>query len=104
VSLLNQEVIIEKIQSVVESRLRNSNEARAFQEQIVDPSPSSAMVTNKCSPSDAPQSGSKLQRVAMHKMVRTDSLDPAGRLHAYLQVKPSSKPERSYCLTSIRYN
>ncbi|KAK2980910.1 hypothetical protein RJ640_013412 [Escallonia rubra] len=35
VSLLNQEVIIEKIQSAVESKLRNSNEARTFQEQVV---------------------------------------------------------------------
>lgn len=34
VSLLNQEVIIEKIQSVVESKLRNSNESRTFQEQV----------------------------------------------------------------------
>lgn len=34
VSLLNQEVIIEKIQSAVESRLRNSNESRIFQEQV----------------------------------------------------------------------
>jgi len=34
VSLLNQEVIIEKIQSVVESTLRSSNEARTFQEQV----------------------------------------------------------------------
>lgn len=34
VSLLNQEVIIAKIQSVVESKLRNSNEAKTFQEQV----------------------------------------------------------------------
>ena len=34
VSLLNQEVIIAKIQSVVESKLRNSNEAQTFQEQV----------------------------------------------------------------------
>lgn len=34
VSLLNQEVIVEKIQSVVESVLRNSNESRTFQEQV----------------------------------------------------------------------
>jgi hypothetical protein len=34
VSLLNQEVLIEKIQSVIESTLRNSNEARTFQEQV----------------------------------------------------------------------
>lgn len=36
VSLLNQEVIIEKIQAVVESKLRNSNEERTFQEQVQD--------------------------------------------------------------------
>lgn len=35
VSLLNQEVIIEKIQSVVESRLRSSNETQTFQEQVL---------------------------------------------------------------------
>nr|GMD57803.1 DNA mismatch repair protein MLH1 isoform X2 [Ipomoea batatas] len=35
VSLLNQEVIIEKIQSVVELKLRSSNESRIFQEQVL---------------------------------------------------------------------
>lgn len=35
VSLLNQEIIIEKIQSVVESRLRSSNETQTFQEQVL---------------------------------------------------------------------
>lgn len=35
VSLLNQEIIIEKIQSTIESRLRNSNESRIFQEQVL---------------------------------------------------------------------
>ena len=34
VSLLNQEAIIEKIQSAFESKLRNSNEERTFQEQV----------------------------------------------------------------------
>lgn len=34
VSLLNQEVIIEKIQSAVETKLRDSNEGRTFQEQV----------------------------------------------------------------------
>ena len=34
VSLLNQEAIIEKIQSVFESKLRNSNDERTFQEQV----------------------------------------------------------------------
>ena len=34
VSLLNQEVIIEKIQSEVELQLINSNETRTFKEQV----------------------------------------------------------------------
>lgn len=34
VSLLNQEVIIERIQSAVESKLRSSNDMRTFQEQV----------------------------------------------------------------------
>ena len=34
VSLLNQEAIVEKIQSAFESKLRNSNEERTFQEQV----------------------------------------------------------------------
>lgn len=34
VSLLNQEIIIEKIQSVVELKLRHSNEAISYQEQV----------------------------------------------------------------------
>ncbi|KAF5936579.1 hypothetical protein HYC85_024085 [Camellia sinensis] len=102
VSLLNQEVVIEKIQSAVESKLRNSNEARTFQEQVVDPSPSSPMLRSKDSPINPSASGTKLQKVPVHKMVRTDSLDPAGRLHAYLQVKPSSHHENNSSLTSVR--
>ncbi|KAK3004984.1 hypothetical protein RJ639_017902 [Escallonia herrerae] len=84
VSLLNQEVIIEKIQSAVESKLRNSNEARTFQEQVQG------------------YKGPKSQKVPVHKMVRTDALDPAGRLHAYLKIKPPSDLERNSALTSVR--
>ncbi|KAA8538700.1 hypothetical protein F0562_028319 [Nyssa sinensis] len=102
VSLLNQEVIIEKIQSAVEFKLRNSNESRTFQEQSLDPSPSSPMATIKDSPISPSATGSKSQKVPVHKMVRTDSLVPAGRLHAYLQVKPPSNLERNSGLTSVR--
>uniref|UniRef100_A0A5B7C0A9 Putative MUTL isoform 1 n=1 Tax=Davidia involucrata TaxID=16924 RepID=A0A5B7C0A9_DAVIN len=102
VSLLNQEVIIEKIQSAVEFKLRNSNESRTFQEQSLDPSPSSPMTTSKDSSISPSATGSKSQKVPVHKMVRTDSLVPAGRLHAYLQVKPPSNLERNSGLTSVR--
>ncbi|GFP81438.1 DNA mismatch repair protein mlh1 [Phtheirospermum japonicum] len=81
VSLLNQEVIIEKIQSAIELKLRNCNDTRTFQEQV----------------------GSKSHKVPVQKMVRTDSQDPAGRLHAYLPVKPSnSQLQKSPCLASVR--
>ncbi|XP_011096073.1 DNA mismatch repair protein MLH1 [Sesamum indicum] len=102
VSLLNQEVIVEKIQSAIESKLRNSNESRTFQEQRVDPSPSVSISMSKGSSSHSSSSGSKSQKVPVQKMVRTDSQDPAGRLHGYLQVKPSSQLQGSSRLASIR--
>jgi DNA mismatch repair protein MLH1 len=46
--------------------------------------------------------GSKSQKVPVHKMVRTDSLDPAGRLHAYLQAKPRGPLEKNPSLTAVR--
>lgn len=104
VSLLNQEIIIEKIQTIIELRLRNSNESRTFQEQMLDPSPSGAVVMQKDSSAKSSPSTSqtpKSQKVPVHKMVRTDSRDPAGRLHAYLQVKPSNPLEKT-CLASVR--
>lgn len=107
VSLLSQEVIIGKIQSVVESKLRNSNEARTFQEQTVEPSAScpiiaSPTVAKKDRHYNPSSSGPKSQKVPVQKMVRTDSLDPAGRLHAYLQAKPLTNLENSNSLTAAR--
>lgn len=45
--------------------------------------------------------GSKSQKVPVHKMVRADSTDPAGRLHAYVQMKQPGLPESS--LPAVRY-
>ncbi|CAH9082459.1 unnamed protein product [Cuscuta epithymum] len=102
VSLLNQEVILEKIQSVVELNLRSCNESRTFQEQAVHPSSPSTLATRKDSQKDSSRSEIKSQKTPVHKMVRTDTLDPAGRLDAYLQIAPSNNPEKSTCLTSVR--
>ncbi|XP_073139712.1 DNA mismatch repair protein MLH1 isoform X2 [Henckelia pumila] len=102
VSLLNQEVIIEKIQSIIESKLRNSNESRTFQEQRMDPTPCVSMPVSKDPLSHPSPSGSKSQKVPVQKMVRTDSQDPAGRLHAYMQIKPCSNDKGSSLLTSVR--
>lgn len=46
--------------------------------------------------------GSRSQKVPVHKVVRTDSQDPAGRLHAYLQVKPQSHLGKESDLTVVR--
>uniref|UniRef100_A0A803M525 DNA mismatch repair protein S5 domain-containing protein n=1 Tax=Chenopodium quinoa TaxID=63459 RepID=A0A803M525_CHEQI len=102
VSLLNQEVIIEKIQSEVELQLTNSNETRVFEEQVMQPPPSIPVGTSKDSLSSPPASASKSQKIPVQKMVRTDALDPAGRLHAYMQVKPSTQLERNASLNSVR--
>ncbi|OMO78905.1 DNA mismatch repair protein [Corchorus olitorius] len=104
VSLLNQEVIIEKIQSVVESMLRDSNKTRTFQEQTVEPSTSVPSISNNdldLNPSSS-GNGSKSQKVPVHKMVRIDSSDPAGRLHAYLNTKPRNHLEINSSLTAVR--
>ncbi|XP_039012242.1 DNA mismatch repair protein MLH1-like [Hibiscus syriacus] len=103
VSLLNQEVIVEKIQSMVESILRKSNESRTFQEQqAVEASPSVPPITkNDLYPSPSP-SGSKSQKVPVHKIVRTDSSDPAGRLHAYLYNNTQKHLEKDSMLTAVR--
>ncbi|KAH8480327.1 hypothetical protein H0E87_030545 [Populus deltoides] len=104
VSLLNQELIINTIQSAVESKLRNSNEARTFQEQTLDSSPSvplSAKKDSNVNPSPSPY-GSKSQKVPVNKMVRTDASDPAGRLHAYLQARPVDNLEGNSSLAAVR--
>ncbi|KAL2924935.1 DNA mismatch repair protein MLH1 [Bienertia sinuspersici] len=106
VSLLNQEVIIQKIQSKVEQQLTDSNETKIFEEQGVQSSPPVPADTSKDSLSEPVASGriaaSKSQKVPVQKMVRIDSLDPAGRLHAYMQVKPSTQLERNASLNSVR--
>ncbi|KAK7322366.1 hypothetical protein VNO77_25745 [Canavalia gladiata] len=102
VSLLNQEVIIEKIQSVVESTLRSSNEARTFQEQTAGQSSFSRVNTSKEVNLSPMPTGSRSLKVPVHKLVRTDSLDPAGRLHAYTQIMSDGHPEKIASLNAVR--
>ncbi|XP_031389745.1 DNA mismatch repair protein MLH1 isoform X2 [Punica granatum] len=105
VSLLNQEIIVGKIQSAVESKLRKSNETRTFQEQTMELLSSSPLVTRKdshSSPSLPVSTGSRSQKVPVQKMVRTDSSDPAGRLHSYLDAKPLGEQESRNSLTAVR--
>lgn len=102
VSLLNQEVIIEKIQSMVESTLRSSNEARTFQEQVAGQSSLSRINTSKEINLSPMPTGSRSLKVPVHKLVRTDSLDPVGRLHAYTRIKSDVHLEKSASLNAVR--
>ncbi|XP_020538956.1 DNA mismatch repair protein MLH1 isoform X2 [Jatropha curcas] len=102
VSLLNQEIIVEKIQLAVESKLRSSNEAKTFHEQTVDTSPSCPLGMSKDLNVDSAPSGSKPQKIPVNKMVRTDVSDPAGRLHAYFEAKPRHRLENNSSLTAVR--
>ncbi|XP_048226631.1 DNA mismatch repair protein MLH1 isoform X3 [Ricinus communis] len=60
------------------------------EEQTIDPSPSCPLGTGKDLKVDPSSNGSKAQKVPVNKMIRTDVLDPAGRLHAYFEAKPSA--------------
>ncbi|KAG8660821.1 DNA mismatch repair protein MLH1 [Manihot esculenta] len=102
VSLLNQEIIVDKIQMAVESKLRSSDEAKIFHEQMGDPSPSCHLGTSKDLNDDSSPSASKSQKVPVNKMVRTDVLDPAGRLYAYFEAKPLQRNVKNSTLTAVR--
>ncbi|CAE6128868.1 unnamed protein product [Arabidopsis arenosa] len=102
VSLLNQEIIIEMIQSEVEVKLRNANDTRTFQEQKVEYIQSTLTSPRSDSTVSPKLSGQKTQKVPVNKMVRTDSSDPAGRLHAFLQPKPHNLPDKVSSLSVVR--
>ncbi|KAK1323090.1 DNA mismatch repair protein MLH1 [Acorus calamus] len=121
--LLNQESLVETIQSVVETMLMNCNTTRTFSTQVTSVNcnmfPSSLVFSLSmkfdipldvlvcgghslkiCS--DPMCDGTKSQKVPVNKMVRTDSLDPAGRLHAYLPDKPQGENEKQSNLAAVR--
>ncbi|RWR92654.1 DNA mismatch repair protein MLH1 isoform X2 [Cinnamomum micranthum f. kanehirae] len=102
VSLLNQESLIDNIQSAVESKLRHSNTTRTFHAQTVFSSAPGLLSASKDDHVNPSPPSTKSQKVPVNKIVRTDSQDPAGRLHAYLQVKPLGQGKKSD-LTSVRH-
>ncbi|KAJ3683223.1 hypothetical protein LUZ60_013450 [Juncus effusus] len=98
VSLLNQESLIDTIQSAIEAKLMSCNTARVFQMQAA----SSSMPTQVNTKKDN-NSGTPSQKVPVNKMVRTDSKDPFGRLHSYYKEEAqSSQQEKKPDLTSVR--
>ncbi|KAL5993351.1 DNA mismatch repair protein [Asimina triloba] len=102
VSLLNQESLIDTIQSEVESKMRHSNTMRMFHTQNAYPSLPGLLSGSKDTQIHPSSSGAKSQKVPVNKMVRTDSLDPFGRLHAYFQDKPSGQRGKGSDLAAVR--
>uniref|UniRef100_A0A2P2LUN3 DNA mismatch repair protein Mlh1 C-terminal domain-containing protein n=2 Tax=Rhizophora mucronata TaxID=61149 RepID=A0A2P2LUN3_RHIMU len=68
----------------------------------MDPCPSVTFSTGKGSTISPSPHGSKSQKIPVNKMVRTDALDPAGRLHAYLQSKPVKHSDKNSGLSAVR--
>ncbi|CAA6667797.1 unnamed protein product [Spirodela intermedia] len=99
VSLLNQECIIETIQNAVESKLLSSNTIRTFNSQAIN---SSTSFSGNKDVQLKSFSGTKSSKTPVHKIVRTDSRDPVGRLHAYFQDKDASQNEKRPDLCAVR--
>ncbi|XP_042382837.1 DNA mismatch repair protein MLH1-like [Zingiber officinale] len=102
VSLLNQESLIETIQSAIESKLMNCNNTRTFQTQAVSSAPESSFSIRKDIQKNPSSSGGKFQKTPINRVVRTDSRDPSGRLHAYWSNGPSSQHQKKSDLASVR--
>lgn len=102
VSLLNQEHIIETIKDAIEEKLMNSNTTRIFQTQTVNSSALAQANTQKEKGTDvSTATGAKSQKIPVSQMVRTDPLDPSGRLHTYWHGQ-SSNLEKKSDLVSVR--
>eukprot|EP00249_Psilotum_nudum_P013294 c24267_g1_i1 orf=344-2536(-) len=86
VSFLNQENLVDSIQKAVEEKLLSSNTTRTFYTQMVLPG---ASLVAKTGDDEIPSQnkGAQNQKTPVYKVVRTDSSNPAGRLHAFLQKK-----------------
>lgn len=101
VSLLNQESVVDNIQNAVEAKLMQSNTTRTYYVQKTLPG-ASQVINSEEEESPSQKLGTKSQKVPVHKMVRTDSSNPAGRIHAFLQKKPVGGQESQGDLAVMR--
>ncbi|GLJ54312.1 hypothetical protein SUGI_1165300 [Cryptomeria japonica] len=102
VSLLNQESLVDTIQNAVEAKLMHSNTTRIFYTQKTLPGISKVANTEE-EESLSQKLETKLPNVPVRKIVRTDSSNPAGRMHAFLQKKPNGGQEAQGDLVTIRH-
>lgn len=95
VSFLNQESLVDTIQQAVEAKLLESNNSRTFSTQTLLPGASIAIIPREeSSPSPSPPVITP-QKAPVNKKVRVDSLNPQGRLHAFMHKKRSVTDEPS---------
>lgn len=102
VSLLNQESLVDTIQNAVESKLMHSNTTRIFYTQKTLPG-ISKVANSEEEESLSGKLETKSPKVPVSKIVRTDSSNPAGRMHAFLQKKPNEGQEGQGDLAAIRH-
>ncbi|KAG0627658.1 hypothetical protein M758_2G218500 [Ceratodon purpureus] len=93
VSFLNQESLVDIIQQAVEAKLLESNNTRTFSTQTLLPGASIVGTPRQeGSPSPSPPVIVS-QKAPVNKLVRVDSTNPAGRIHAFLHKKRSAVDE-----------
>ncbi|CAM6089478.1 unnamed protein product [Calypogeia fissa] len=99
VSFLNQESMVETIQKAVEGQLMQSNTTRTFYTQTL--LPGAATLASKDEEESSPVTLGQRppKKVPVNKLVRTDALNPAGRLHAYLQTKSGTDDKNDLAVT-----
>lgn len=102
VSLLNQESLIDIVQNAVETKLMTSNTSKTFQTQTINSPSTTQCKAKKETQNNSTFSGTQSQRVPVNQMVRIDSRDPFGRLHAYMQVSSSSHHGKNPELDTVR--
>lgn len=95
VSFLNQESLVDTIQQAVETKLLESNNTRTFSTQTLLPGASIVGTPRQeGSPSPSPPVIVS-QKAPVNKLVRVDSMNPAGRIHAFLHKKRSAADDPS---------
>lgn len=101
VSFLNQESLVDSIQKVVEAKLLNSNTTRTFYTQTMLPG-AAQVINGECDGSPNPNPGVQSQKAPVNKLVRVDSSNPAGRLHAFLHKKDTKPSDGDRELAATR--
>lgn len=95
VSFWNQESLVDTIQQAVEAKLLESNNTRMFTTQTLLPGASIVETSRRDSGHSPSPPVIVSQKTPVNKLVRVDSANPAGRLHAFLHKKRSTVDEPS---------